>query len=66
MAIFIIFSIDYNNNHHHHHHHGQKSDTTWRTVMRAAGNFVNFKHFNRTKLYMRNVQTASVPGECSG
>ena len=40
---------------------GQKSNRTWRTVMRAAGDFVDFNHGDRTKLYMRKVQNASVP-----
>ena len=34
--------------------------------MRAAGDFVDFEHGDRTKLYMRNVQNASVPGKYSG
>ena len=45
---------------------GQKSNTTWRTVMRAAGDFVDFNHDDRTKLYMRKEQNASVPRKYSG
>ena len=36
------------------------------TVMRAAGDFVDFNHGDRTKLYMRKVQNASVPRKYSG
>ena len=34
--------------------------------MRVVGDFVNFKHGDHTKLYMRNVQNVFVPGKYSG